>query len=179
MEIIESEINGLFLIKKNAFLDLRGEFFKIYHEKEYKDYGLNTVWMEEYISTSNKNVIRGMHFQIPPYDHIKLVTCLYGEVLDVIVDLRKSSKTYGKVQSFILNNTNKLQVYIPTGCAHGFKSLKENSMMLYKVSSLYNQEADKGILYSSIDFEWDVDKPILSDRDLNHSEFSLEKIYFK
>ena len=158
-------IEGCFEIDIRNLRDDRGSFFKTYNIESFKQSGLETNWQEEYFSLSEKNVLRGMHFQIPPKDHVKLVTCLSGAVLDVIVDLRKNSSTFKKCASFELNEQNKKMLYIPTGCAHGFLSLYNNTLMFYKVSSVYSPEHDQGILWSSINFNWPCDNPITSERD--------------
>jgi len=112
--------------------------------------------------------LRGVHFQTPPDDHYKLVTCLNGSVIDVIVDLRKNSSTFKKCFSLILNAQNKKMIYVPKGCGHAFLSLEDNSVLFYKVSTVYSPENDKGILWNSIDYDWPVSKPILSSRDMAH-----------
>ena len=117
---------------------------------------------------SNKDVVRGMHFQTQPDDHDKTVTCVQGAVLDVVLDLRKASKTYKQVFSTELNAQNKQVLVIPKGCAHGFLSLQDNSMMFYKVSTVYSPVNDKGILWSSIGFDWPVANALVSERDQSH-----------
>ncbi len=166
MTIDSTPIEGLYVINAKPFVDLRGSFVKTFHEGIFTEFGLNTDWKEEYFSTSKKNVIRGMHFFTPPEDHYKLVTCVNGAVLDVICDLRKKSPTFNKVYSIRLSSIDKKQVYIPKGCAHGFLSLEDNSQMFYKVSTVYKAENDHGIRWNSIDFDWEVKNPIISERDL-------------
>lgn len=152
--------------------DPRGSFFKTYHIENYEGLGLPTDWQEEYFSMSYKNVVRGMHFQTPPGDHDKIVTCVQGAVLDVVLDLRKASKTYKKVFSAELNAQNKHVLVIPKGCAHGFLSLQDNSIMFYKVSTVYSPANDKGILWSSIGFDWPVTNALVSERDQIHPKLA-------
>lgn len=130
--------------------------------------GLATDFKEEYFSTSIKNVLRGMHFQTPPADHVKLVTCLEGAVKDVIVDLRKSSATFGKHCAFELSAEKANMLYIPRGLAHGFLTLSERAIMLYNVTSVYSPKNDKGVLWSSCGIDWQCDAPIISARDQSH-----------
>ena len=122
---------------------------------------------ETYYNISNKNVIRGMHFQVPPYDHSKLIKCVRGEILDVILDIRKESSTYLKYDVISLNENDNKSIFLPKGIAHGFLSKKKNTIVLYHVSSVYNPNCDKGILWNSFGFDWPTNNPILSNRDQN------------
>lgn len=123
MEIIKTKIQGLYLIENFVAEDPRGRFCKTFHKEKFQNLGLNTVWRESFYSVSKKNTIRGMHFQIPPNDHEKLIYVPQGSILDVILDLRKNSSTYGNSISFEINAENYNSIYIPKGCSHGFKSL--------------------------------------------------------
>jgi dTDP-4-dehydrorhamnose 3,5-epimerase len=179
MEIMYTDIQDLYVLKPKQIFDSRGLFCKTYQKKYFQEVGLNTDWCEEYYSNSNKNVLRGMHFQKPPYEHMKLVTCLQGKVLDVVCDLRLNSSTYKKVFSIELSAHNAMQIYIPKGCAHGFLSLQGDTTMFYKVSSEYNPKSDAGVLWNSIDFDWPIKNPIISERDNKFSKISdLETIFF-
>jgi dTDP-4-dehydrorhamnose 3,5-epimerase len=165
-EILPSHIDGCFEINTKIHNDSRGKFVKTFHEDDFKRLGLETEFKEEYYSSSKKNVVRGMHFQIPPEDHIKLVYCVSGEVFDVVVDLRIGSPTYHKVASFNLSEIKGNMIYIPKGLAHGFYCTSNEATLLYKTSSIHNPAADKGILWSSIPADWPVyDEPIVSERD--------------
>lgn len=168
MTVDETFIEGLKVLTPKLIEDSRGSFFKTFHEVDFKRIGLPTEWKEEYFSVSQKDVIRGMHFQIPPYDHQKMVSCMQGGILDVVVDLRKESRTYQQVFSKELNAINKTVLIIPKGCAHGFLSLENFSMMHYKVSTVYSPEHDKGILWNSIGFNWPIHVARLSERDKKH-----------
>jgi dTDP-4-dehydrorhamnose 3,5-epimerase len=178
MEIIYTNIKDLFVLKPNPIIDSRGLFCKTYQKKYFQDVGLNTDWHEEYYSKSNKNVLRGLHFQKPPHDHVKLVTCLKGKALDVVFDLRSNSTTYKKVFSIELSARNALEIYIPKGCAHGFLALDRDTTMYYKVSSEYNPKSDSGVLWNSIDFDWPVKNPIISERDKMFPSISDIKTVF-
>ena len=165
MELKKTLLEGCFEIKPITFLDQRGTFTKTFHKKEFKRQGLNSEWKEDYYTYSKKDVIRGMHVQLPPSDHFKLVHCLYGEVLDVLLDLRSSSPSFGKTHSLKLSSKKKNGIYISKGIAHGFLSLTEKSLLTYKVSSAHSPNHDSGVSWNSFGFEWPVKNPIISDRD--------------
>lgn len=165
MEIIESTLSGCYVIKPFMQNDDRGIFVKTFNCEDFKKENLETNFSEEYYSWSKKNVVRGMHFQMPPLDHVKLVSCLSGKVLDVVVDLRKNSKTYKEIFYLELSGDSKEVLYIPRGMAHGFCSLSDESLMYYKVSTVYSPDHDSGILWNSIGLDWPVEKAILSERD--------------
>lgn len=169
MKLVETAIPGCFEVLCNSFQDKRGRFTKTFHQPAFEAFGLRTDWKEEYYSVSARGVLRGMHFQTPPCDHAKLVYCLQGEVLDVVVDLRLGSPSFGQCVSFRLSPQQANSIYIPSGLAHGFLSLSEDSVMQYKVTSVHSSEHDAGVLWSSLDFEWPEESPILSDRDKQHT----------
>ena len=165
MELKKTLLEGCFEVKPITFLDQRGTFTKTFHKKEFKRLGLNSDWTEDYYTYSKKDVIRGMHLQLPPSDHFKLVHCLYGEVLDVLLDLRSSSPSFGKTHSLKLSSKKKNGIYISKGIAHGFLSLTEKSLLTYKVSSAHSPKHDTGVSWNSFGFEWPVKSPIISERD--------------
>lgn len=167
MEIENTFIEGLKLIHLKGFKDLRGSFTKIYNYDFFKENGLETNFKESYYSISHKNVIRGMHFQIPPAEHTKLVYVNQGSILDVILDIRKNSSTYGKFLTLKIDSTNPILVCIPAGCAHGFLSLENNTIVSYLQSTVYNNACDKGINYNSFGMDWKVESPVISERDLS------------
>lgn len=148
-----------------AFHDDRGLFVKSFNDSLFKSWGIDFVVRESYFSISKRDVIRGMHFQLPPHQHAKIVFCPQGAILDVAVDLRKESDTFGQCFSELLSAENNKAFYIPEGFAHGFKALTENAMTYYLVSSEYNQTHDTGIAFDSIYFDWESGHPIMSDRD--------------
>lgn len=165
-----TNLTGCYLIEAGVFRDHRGSFTKIYNENEFSINGIDTVFKEQFFTLSNKNVLRGMHYQVPPHDHCKLVSCFSGAVLDVVLDLRKSSDTYGECQSFKLSVDDGLSLFIPNGFAHGFLSLEDNSGLMYSVSTEYVKESDRGVHWSSFGFNWPINQPIVSERDAMHFE---------
>lgn len=172
MEICETSINGLIIIKPKIFEDERGIFIKTFTDSFFKENNLNISIKESYYSISQKNVIRGMHFQTPPYEHTKIVYVPNGEILDVVLDIRESSPTYGKFFSSILSNKNGYVLVIPKGLAHGFKSLKDNTNVTYMQTSVYSPSHDKGIHYNSFGFDWECKNPKVSSRDLIFENFN-------
>lgn len=139
---------------------------KIYEHDAFSKLGFETQFTEEYYTTSHRGVIRGMHFQSPPDDHVKVVYCVYGEVFDVVIDLRKHSKTYSKVCTFKLSANEGNYLYLPKGVAHGFCATSELAVLVYKVSSSYSPKNDHGIDAFSIGIDWPTNLPIRSDRDM-------------
>ena len=172
MVLIPTTLEGCYQVRPFFAHDERGTFVKTFHAEHFSALGLPTVWREEYYSSSHKGVIRGMHFQTPPHDHEKLVYCIQGRVLDVVVDLRKDTFTYGRHFAVELDAVCGHGVMIPKGMAHGFLALTENVLMTYKVSSVYAPEHDSGIRWDSFGFEWGVDQPIVSSRDRAHPTFA-------
>lgn len=158
--------DGVMLFEVFHSEDNRGEFTKIYQmDKLCESYGIPCNIKEVYYSTSSKDVIRGMHFQIPPHDHDKIVHVVSGAVDDVVVDLRKKSPNYRKCHHFRLSAETPQILYIPRGFAHGFKTLLDGTCMVYLVSSEYHKDSDSGILYSSINYDWKTENPVISSRD--------------
>jgi dTDP-4-dehydrorhamnose 3,5-epimerase len=168
MEFEELGLPGAFIVRPRVLTDARGSFVKTFHEPSFANRGLRTDWTEEFQSSSRRGVIRGMHFQTPPADHAKLVFCSAGSVLDVIVDLRCGSPTYGEHRSLTLHAEQGTGIYIPTGCAHGFLSLSDTSTMYYKVTSVHAPTCDAGIAWDGFGFVWPVEGPLLSERDRGH-----------
>ena len=166
MRKIETPFEGLYILETNNFQDERGGFQKIFNYDFFVENGMSTDFKEFYYSINKKNVRRGMHFQIPPYDYEKVVYVSYGRILDVVVDIRKLSKTYGQCFSVELDDQKAQYLYIPKGFAHGFLSQQDNTIVNYAQTSCYNKECDCGIDQNSIDFDWRIDAPIVSGRDL-------------
>jgi dTDP-4-dehydrorhamnose 3,5-epimerase/CDP-3, 6-dideoxy-D-glycero-D-glycero-4-hexulose-5-epimerase len=164
-QIEPTHLEGARIIHFPHSEDERGTFVKTFHDTSLQAAEIDFVLQESYFSTSKKDVIRGMHFQMPPHHHSKIVFCPLGAILDVIVDLRVGSPTYGHHASQILSADNHKGFYIPKGFAHGFKSLTDGAITYYLVSSEYSKAHDVGIKYSSIGFDWEVQHPIVSDRD--------------
>lgn len=170
MNKISTNIQGVYILDNFKASDARGSFTKIYNKQKFEELSLLLDINEIYYSVSNKNVIRGLHFQTPPYEHDKLVKVIKGQVQDVIVDLRKNSNTYGKYISYELSEKTNKAILIPKGCAHGFKCLEDNTIMMYMVSTVYNKEHDSGIKWNSINFNWNIENPIISERDNNFAK---------
>lgn len=169
MEKITTPLSGAFLVRTTLHTDSRGSFVKTFHSEVFSGFGVSPTFVEEFYSISSRNVIRGMHYQNPPSDHAKYVSCLSGAVRDVILDLRKNSSTYGAHYAIELSAENRLGFYIPSGFAHGFLSLTEGSIMLYKTTSVHDPACDSGIRWNSFGYNWGIDNPIMSERDKNHS----------
>ena len=172
MNIIKTPIEGLLVIEPQVFRDSRGYFVETYNEKRYREAGIDAQSVQDNQSSSCYGVVRGLHFQCPPYSQAKLVCCTVGRVLDVAVDLRKGSKTYGQWFSVELSEENKRQFFIPRGFAHGFSVLSEQAIFTYKCDNLYHPEADGGILLNDPDLaiDWQIpeEKRIISEKDKHH-----------
>ncbi len=182
MLVEDTEIPGCHVLQTRVLHDERGTFTKTFHAPMFEDATLRTDWVEEYFTLSAQGVVRGMHFQRPPADHAKMVFCLVGKVLDVVVDLRKGSPAFGRALGFELTADNGRGLYLPAGCAHGFLSLSGTSGMYYKVTSVYSPEHDAGIAWDSIDFDWPIADPLLSPRDRSHpalADFDTPFIFAK
>jgi dTDP-4-dehydrorhamnose 3,5-epimerase len=169
MQISKFEIEGLLLIEPRLFQDERGFFFESYNATKYAEIlGEATNFVQDNISVSKKNVLRGLHFQEYPYSQGKLVTVLQGKVLDVAVDIRKNSKTFGQFQSVELSSDNKRQFWIPPGFAHGFLTLEDNTLFSYKCTNFYSPEHEKTIKWNDLilAIDWqNISNPILSEKD--------------
>ena len=165
MRVEDTKFSGLKLIHFFNPTDNRGKFVKFYNQTIFKINNLNFDLKEAYYSVSKKGVIRGMHFQIPPMAHKKIVFVSKGKITDVILDISKDSPTFGQVYSIKLSSGNNLAVIIPKGFAHGFVSLSDNTIVNYLQTSEYSQEHDQGILWNSFSFNWEIENPIVSERD--------------
>jgi dTDP-4-dehydrorhamnose 3,5-epimerase len=164
-EITPAKIDGVRLIRPTVQRDARGFFVKAVQKEFFAKHGIPADFVEQYYSVSRRYVLRGLHFQLPPHDHYKLVTCVEGEVLDVVVDLRRRSRTYGQNQSLDLTDRQADIIFIPSGCAHGFYVRSERAIVLYNVSTVYAPAHDTGIRWDSVGIEWPSKAPILSERD--------------
>jgi dTDP-4-dehydrorhamnose 3,5-epimerase len=172
MQIFKTPIEGLLVIEPKVFHDARGYFVETYNEQRYREAGVDAVFVQDNKSSSTYGVVRGLHFQRPPYTQAKLVSCAEGRVLDVAVDLRKDSPTYGQHFAVELDADSQRQFYIPRGFAHGFSVLSERAVFTYKCDNLYHPEADGGILLTDaalgIDWRVPADQMILSEKDKKH-----------
>ena len=170
MEVTETKLDGVLIIKPQVFRDDRGWFFESYTLEKLGTYGINTVFIQDNRARSNiRGTLRGLHFQKDPDAQSKLLHCTRGEVLDVAVDIRKGSPTYCEWVALVLSEENMLQVYIPAGFAHGYITLTDNAEVQYKVDKYYSPEHDRSIRYDDPVFgiDWTVRSPILSDKDKN------------
>ena len=167
MEITKTSIEGLLIIKPDVFKDERGYFYESYNKERFAKEGLEMNFVQDNESKSGKGVLRGLHFQKPPFAQGKLVRVVKGAVMDVAVDLRKDSPTYGKWESVVLNEENKLQFWIPEGFAHGFVTLENDTIFNYKCTNIYNKESEGSLLWNDpdINIDWKIDDPILSEKD--------------
>ncbi len=166
MDCREHEVfRDIKIIDNYRVVDERGDFIKIYNKELYRGFGIKTEIKEVFYSVSNRNVIRGMHFQTPPYGQDKIVHVLSGSVEDVIVDLRKGSRTYQQHIHIKLLADKPQSIYIPEGFAHGFRALEDYTVMEYLVSCGYHKENDCGIRWDSIGYDWQVEHAVISERD--------------
>ncbi|NEO55108.1 MAG: dTDP-4-dehydrorhamnose 3,5-epimerase [Okeania sp. SIO3B5] len=182
MKLIETKLTGCYIIQPRVFQDERGSFVKTFHQETFEKYKLETKYVEEVYSISHQNVLRGLHFQIPPHDHTKLVYCLFGRVIDAVVDLRVGSPTYGQYETFELSQENAHILYIPTGFAHGFYTTSEKAILVYNLTSVYAPNHDRGVRWDSVGISWPLGEtnPIISERDrafLPFSEFESPFVY--
>lgn len=174
MEIKDTFIEGLKVIVPDVFHDNRGYFYESYNEKRFFEAGLTMKFVQDNESMSSKGVLRGLHFQNSPYSQGKLIRVIKGEVLDVAVDLRKNSATYGKYYKLLMNEDNKLMFYIPEGFAHGFLTLKDDTVFSYKCTNFYNKQSEGGIMWNdtTLNIDWNIKNPIISEKDKNNISFA-------
>lgn len=172
-------LTGCWMIQNLVQRDSRGLFVKVYQKEPFEERGLNFPLVEEYYSLSRQNVIRGMHFQTPPFAYQKLVYCSLGAIMDVMLDLRQGSSTYGRVFSVELSAENARAIYLPEGIAHGFLVTSKEAVVNYQVSSPYSAHHDHGVRWDSFGFDWNCEKPILSERDLKFPSFHDFKSPFR
>ncbi|UTW62753.1 dTDP-4-dehydrorhamnose 3,5-epimerase [bacterium SCSIO 12741] len=174
MEILEEPLPGVFLLKPRVFGDHRGHFYEPYNKDTFHKLGITAEFVQDNQSLSTqKGVLRGLHFQNPPYAQGKLVRVLQGAVIDVAVDIRKGSATYGQHFAAELNEENKLLMYVPPGYAHGFVTLAETTLFNYKCTNYYHPESEDGIAWDDPDLgiDWGIDSPILSAKDTQNQAF--------
>ena len=169
MPFSKTDIPGLLVFEPTVFEDSRGYFFESYNENGFRKEGLDLRWVQDNQSSSTYGVIRGLHYQLPPFAQSKLVRVLRGKILDVVVDIRKGSPTYGQVFTVKLSAKNKKQLFIPIGFAHGFSVLSEKAEVMYKCDGFYNKECEAGIIYNDLELNIDWGVPaelaIISDKD--------------
>ena len=180
MKINKTYIEDLLIVEPQLFKDERGFLYESYN-KNNLDKIINIVFVQDNESKSNKGVIRGLHFQKPPYAQTKLIRCISGSILDVAVDLRLKSKTYGKSFSIELSSENNKQLFVPKGFAHGFQVISDEAIVNYKVDNFYNPKSDSGIIWNDKDLSiyWNLDiKPVISLKDLKLISFKELKSPF-
>ena len=164
-ELIPTGIEGCFEIRPRVFEDQRGRFVKLFHREFFDELGLQSSYEEEYYSVSPARVIRGLHFQVPPREHVKLVSCIQGTILDVVCDLRTDSNSFGQIFSHKLRLKTGDMLYVPEGLAHGFYVMSESATFLSMNSKKFAPECDRGIRWDSIPFDWPDKDPIVSEKD--------------
>ncbi|MDE7069584.1 MAG: dTDP-4-dehydrorhamnose 3,5-epimerase [Alistipes sp.] len=173
MEVIKTDIEGVVIIRPRIFADARGYFFESFSKREFDEQVRPVDFVQDNESMSHRGVMRGLHFQLPPFAQSKLVRCVKGRVLDVAVDIRKGSPTYGKHVAVELSEENHLQFFIPRGFAHGFAVLSDIAVFQYKCDNYYAPQADGGISIADptlgIDWQIDPQHAILSEKDLRHA----------
>ncbi len=176
----KTPISGCHEIVGTPFTDARGRFVKVFEQGAFAANDLRTDFVETYYSVSFHKVIRGLHFQRPPMQHAKLVTCIVGRAFDVVVDLRRGSPTYGQHAHFDLDAEKPTAIYVPAGLAHGFCSLCDSSVLLYHVTSPHSPQHDDGIHWNSVGVRWPTTEPVVSERDasfVSFDEFSTPFIF--
>jgi dTDP-4-dehydrorhamnose 3,5-epimerase len=180
MEIYNTRFKGLIIIQPKVFEDERGYFLEWFREDILKSYGINAKFVQDNEAKSQKNVLRGLHFQNPPFEQGKLIRVVRGSVLDVAVDIRKSSETYGQWFSREISDKNKSLLWIPPGFAHGYLTLEENTIFQYKCTGYYNKDSEDSIRWNDpvLNIDWEINNPIVSEKDRNAPLFNeLESMF--
>ena len=176
MKIIKTSIEGLVIIEPKIFKDSRGYFFEPYNKLKFDKYLGKINFVQDNESKSERGVLRGFHFQKPPYAQAKLVRCIQGEVIDIALDLRKKSNTYGKYHKILLSSENKKQFFVPRGFAHAFLVLSKSAIFSYKVDNIYAPDFDSGLIWNDLELkiDWPIKETelIISEKDKNLSTFS-------
>ena len=180
MQILETPIQGLLVIKPNIFEDERGYFFESWSQKAFQDIGLDLNFVQDNQSLSQKGVLRGLHFQNPPFAQGKLVRVIKGSVIDVAVDIRKDSITYGQHFSIELSEKNNKLFWIPAGFAHGFVALEDDTIFSYKCTEVYNKKSEESLLWNDtqLNINWGETNPLVSNKDMNAKRFKDFKTQF-
>tara|TARA_B100000287_G_scaffold236651_1_gene222774 strand:+ start:673 stop:1215 length:543 start_codon:yes stop_codon:yes gene_type:complete len=174
MKISKTAIEGLLILEPNVWEDSRGYFFESWTKSIFENQGIDLDFVQDNQSFSHKDVLRGLHFQKPPFDQGKLVRVIQGSVLDIAVDIRKESNTYGKHYSIELNSFNKTIFWIPPGFAHGFISLEDNTIFSYKCTAVYDKSSESSLLWNDKDLaiDWKCENPIVSEKDKQAASLS-------
>jgi len=182
MPFIDTPIKGLKIFEPKVFNDSRGYFYESFNQQTYHDAGIMENFVQDNQSFSQKNSLRGLHYQLNPHAQSKLVRVVLGSVMDVVVDIRKWSETFGKSYSILLSGDNNRQLYIPRGFAHGYSVLSDTAIFLYKCDNLYHKESERGILFNdpelNIDWGLNISDAIISDKDKSNSLFKNSEMNF-
>jgi len=173
-QIKHTKINGCFILESRFHEDQRGLFGKNFNSQMFQDLGLDLNIKEQFYSVSKKNTIRGMHYQTEPFSQNKLISCIRGEAIDVFLDIRKNSETFGNYDSIYLSEKKNLSIYLSSGIAHGFLSLKDETIILYNTSEVYSSQHDQGIKWNSFGYDWGINNPIISNRDKLFNNFEKQ-----
>lgn len=173
MNLIKTEIPDLVLIHPDVYPDDRGYFFESFQKEKFREIGLHASFVQDNESLSARYVLRGIHFQYPPYTQGKLVRVVRGSVQDIAVDLRQGSPTFGKWYSVLLDSTSKTMMYIPEGFGHGFLTLEDDTIFQYKCTNYYNKESEGTILWNDpvLGIQWEARQPVISSKDLTGMQF--------
>lgn len=183
MKVTETYLKGCFIIEPEIFKDERGAFFESFNKKKFKEKtGLNVDFVQDNVSISNKGVIRGLHIQTGEFAQAKLIRVVKGKILDVVVDVRKKSNTYGQTFSCVLSAENSKQIFVPRGFLHGFSVLEDNTMVSYKCDNYYNKEAESGVVYNDSDLgiDWRLKEKevVISEKDRKLIKFKDFKLKY-
>ena len=182
MDFIKTSIPDVIICKPTVSKDERGYFFESFKQNELNDFiGYQVNFCQDNEAKSSEGVLRGLHYQLPPFAQTKLVRVIQGKVVDVVVDVRKDSGTFGKYEAIELSDENKLQLFIPKGFAHGYVVLSETAIFSYKVDNYYNKESDRGILYNdadlNINWNFPLEKCIISEKDQKQPSFKNAELF--
>lgn len=167
MQFEKTSLDRVWLIKPRIFEDDRGHFLESFRKEIFKEHGIEYNFVQDNISTSTKGTVRGLHYQKAPHSQSKLVMAVYGEILDVAVDIRENSPTFGEHFSAVLSDQNRYMMLVPSGFAHGFSVLSETATVAYKCDQYYHKESERGVRWNdpALDIDWKTDSPILSEKD--------------
>ena len=173
MKVQQTGFEGLYIIQPSVFEDKRGYFFESWNQQKFRDQGLDFKFVQDNQSMSAANVLRGLHFQVPPWEQGKLVQVTQGSALDVVVDLRKDQPTFGQNYKLVLSSREKNMLWIPPGFAHGFLTLEDNTVFFYKCTQLYNKESERAILWNDpqLNIDWGIENPVVSEKDKSAMNF--------
>ena len=183
MEFVKTDLPEVIICKPKIINDERGYFFESFKKNSFENFiGYSVNFCQENEAKSNKNVLRGLHYQLPPFAQSKLVRVIKGKVLDVVVDVRKNSKNFGKYVAIELSDQNKYQLFVPKGFAHGYKVLSDNTIFTYKVDNYYHKKSERGIIYNDVDLQidWKLSKDnnlIISEKDLKQPTFKNAELF--